>query len=154
MVLVILNIATLVTVFIIMNKGPHHRRGSEKNDPAKFLVTELNLDEEQQKEFEKLRIEHHEQMKQMHDSMKVVHDNMPQLIVDGNDSVALHELEKMGTYQTKIEMYTYEHFKKVYALCNNQQKQKFTGVIEQMLKMLAPPPPGKKDHDHKLQNHQ
>jgi protein CpxP len=144
--LLVLNLGTLAFLFIGQfnhRKGPHHPMGNE--GPANFIIDELGFDEQQKTAFEELKKEHQGQMKAMMDSIKVQHDLMPDLIIAGNQSKADSVATQIGNYQKQIELYTYTHFTKVFALCKEDQRPKFKSIIKEILERMAskkgmPPP--------------
>ncbi len=139
--LLILNIGTLVFFFFNPGGRPSgHHRG--KGGPASFIIQELGFDEKQQAAFNDLKKEHQSQMKTMMDSMNLQRELLPDLIVNGNRSKADSVSTAIGKHQKQIEVYTYEHFVKVYALCNGDQKEKFKNIIGDILHMMAPPKGG------------
>jgi protein CpxP len=142
--LLILNLGTLVFVFVSRNGG-HQRPPFREGGPANFITQELGFDEQQKTRFNELKKEHQTQMRNMQDSMKIQRDQFPEIIISDNEARADSITTVIGRYQKQIEMYTYQHFVKVYALCNEDQKKKFSHIIEDILKMMSPgkggPPP-------------
>jgi hypothetical protein len=142
--LLILNLGTLVVIFMSKNGGGH-RPPFRQEGPSAFIIEELGFDEQQKNRFNELKKEHQGQMKNMQDSMKLQRDLLPEVIMSGNDARADSITTAIGKYQQQIEIYTYRHFVKVYALCNEDQKKKFGNIIEDILKMMSPrkggPPP-------------
>lgn len=143
--LLVLNLGTLI--FLFLGLGPRHpgRERGKHEGPAKFIIEELGFDEKQQAQFEDLKKEHRGQMNSMEDSMKTQRDMLPDVIIAGNDSKADSIATRIGEHQKKIEIYTYQHFVKVFQICNEEQKKKFKNIIDDILKMMGPkkggPPP-------------
>lgn len=143
--LLLLNLGTLSFLFIKSGNEKHHPHHG-RQDPGEFLINELGLDEQQKVEFNKLKEEHHSQMKALQDSIKVQRELLPNIIDSGNDSLAVAVSNKIGSYQQRVEYATYAHFKKVKSICTQDQRSRFKNVIEDMLKMMAAPPKGKPGH--------
>jgi periplasmic protein CpxP/Spy len=144
--LLILNFGTLAFLFIGQKNrrnGPHHPM--ENEGPANFIIEELAFDEQQKNAFEELKKEHQGQMRAMMESIKVQHGLMPDLIIAGDQAKADSVATQIGTYQKQIELYTYTHFVKVFALCKEEQRPKFKSIIKEILERMAPkkgmPPP-------------
>ena len=144
--LLVLNLGTLSFLFInhLHGKG-HHGPPHDQEGPARFIIEKLGFDEKQQAAFNDLKREHQGQMRMMEDSIKMQRDQLPELITSGNDAKADSVATAIGRCQKQIERYTYQHFVKVYALCNDQQKDKFKDIIGEILHMMGrrggPPPP-------------
>ncbi len=139
--LLILNLGTLTFLFLGKRPGgprpPHGKEG-----PAGFIVDELQLNDQQQAAFNDLKKEHQGQMRIMEDSMRIQRELLPDLIVLGQKATADSVAMRIGGYQEQIEVYTFDHFVKVQALCNDEQKKKFKNIIGDILKMMAPPKGG------------
>lgn len=116
--------------------------------PKEFLMRELNFNEQQRKEYEKLVDEHKNDMKNIRDKIRNNKEKLWDLFlkhdVDSNDAEAI--ATEIGAGQKETEMVTFRHFQKVKDLCNDEQKEKFDKVIGDALKMMGPevppdPPP-------------
>lgn len=131
--------------FDMMHQGPPgHERGPEHDrGPGDFISHELNFNDKQKADFEKLKQEHQGTMKQVHDDMKKNKDEMFAIISKGqNDSVKVNQLaDNIAKDQKQIELATYSHFQKVRAMCDDSQKKKFDEIIGEVLRMMAPPDP-------------
>lgn len=137
--LLILNLGTLIFLFLGRGGGGnHHRDGGHHEGPGQFIVRELNFDKQQENKFEDLKKEHQEIMHGLMDSMKIQRDLLPEVIIDGNDAKADSVATKISGYQKQIEMATYQHFVKVYQICNEDQKKRFKNIIDDILMMMGP----------------
>jgi len=137
--LLIINLGTLVFLFLSRVHAGHHRgdRGNHEG-PANFITEELGFDEKQQSQFEDLKKEHQGQMRNMQDSMKMQRDMFPDVIIAGDNVKADSIATNISRSQKQIEIYTYQHFVKVYQICNDEQKKKFKNIIDDILMMMAP----------------
>lgn len=151
--LLVLNFGTLSFMWINRPPKPEHERMHEgpgpehiehPGHPGEFLIHELKLNDTQQKDFEKLRDEHQKQMKQVFDDIRKNKDELFAMLsnpaADTNKISGLTDNIAKG--QKQIELATYDHFKKVRALCDDNQKKKFDEIIGDVLKMMAMQPPG------------
>lgn len=137
--LLILNFGTLALLFFGRGHGrPNHRPPNGKEGPARFIISALKFDEKQEAAFNDLKKEHQGQMRMMEDSMRTQRELLPDLIITGNKVKADSIANNIGKFQKQIEMYTFDHFVKVNALCNDEQKKKFKNIIGDILKMMAP----------------
>ena len=46
--------------------------------------------------------------------------------------------KKIGNLEQQRDVFTYRHFQKLRAICNNEQKIKFDSIIQQALHQMAP----------------
>ena len=122
---------------------------------ATFLIKELNLDTAQQAAYKLLREEHQQQTKMLRENIreykKTFFDLLAQSVVD---SVELHkQAELIGKTEATLNLFTFQHFRKVRVLCTDDQKKKFDSIIQQVLRMMggqssSPPPPRRVEGDH------
>jgi len=110
--------------------------------PGMFLMRELSFDDKQKQEFEKLRDAHREKARTIQDSLHALKEQLFNGIPGGDMAQANAVADKIASFQKQLEIVTYEHFKQVRELCNDEQKQKFDKIIGRVLEMMAPPPPG------------
>lgn len=151
--LLVLNFGTLS--FMFLHKPPHpgpemHRDGlppMHDERPGEFLIRELNLNQNQLADFIKLRDEHQKALKQVLEDTKKNKDDLFNMLSSPQvDSAKLNQLtDNIAKAQKQIELAAFDHFKKVRALCDDNQKKKFDEIIGEVLKMMAGPPPGPKD---------
>jgi len=152
--LLLLNFGTLA--FLWFHKPPKPNREfveqHEMNKPGEmnrlgemrgFLEDQLNFNDKQREEFNKLRDEHHKALMVIQDTIKSLKDRMfDQLILNSQDSLKVNSLAaSIGDAQKQIELITYNHFQKVRALCDNEQKQKFDKIMKDVVRALDMRPP-------------
>lgn len=129
--------------------------GNGGGSAANFLVHELSFDSKQQDAYKLLREEHQQQTKlareKVMESRKIFFDLLNK---DSVNTFLLKNLaEEIGKNEGQLQLYTFNHFKKVRALCNEQQKKKFDSIIQEVLRMMGgqqgpPPPPKRMDGDN------
>lgn len=118
---------------------PPDRKDGE--GPGGFLIHELGLNESQQKDFAKLRDEHQAGMRSAHEVIKKNKDELIKLMGTGDSVKASQLADNIAAGQKQIEMITFEHFKKVRALCDDSQKKKFDEIIVEAMKIMGAPMP-------------
>ena len=143
-VLVILNITTLSYMWINkqgMGDHPPHRP-----DVFAYLCKELQFTEQQQRQYEDLRDEHHRSIERFQQKAAMFREHFFDLIhTSSPDSALVKQLaDSIASTQQKIELATFYHFQKVRAICTPEQQKKFDEVIQDALRMMAPPPPPQK----------
>ena len=156
--LAVLNIALLVNIW---SHKPHHEMrehphqgppGSGIGGPSDLIIHELKFNPEQIKQFEVLRDEHRATIRKLMDDGHTVRDNFFELLK--SDSVNQILVSERGSAiaanQQGIELATFNHFQKVRAICNSEQKKHFDEIINDVLKQMGrphgkqeegPPPP-------------
>ena len=137
-VLFLLNLGTLAFLFI---GKPHHPGPPPEGGPAQFLIHELSLTSDQQKQFEKLKEEHHSRVMQLQDSLHTLHEAYFHELSASTTLVADSLQKIMSQKQSSIELLTFDHFRKVRAICNAEQQKKFDKIIMEALQMMLPHPP-------------
>jgi Spy/CpxP family protein refolding chaperone len=120
------------------NLPPDNKDGA---GPGGFLIHELGLNESQQKDFAKLRDEHQAGMKSVHETIKKNKDEFIKLMGSSDSVKASQFADNIAAGQKQIEMITFDHFKKVRALCDESQKKKFDEIIVEAMKMMGAPMP-------------
>lgn len=141
-VLVVLNILMLVQNFM---KPPMHHGMPPHEGPAAKIKEDLGLTDDQMKQFEVLKDDHQKAMRELHEQGRTLRDNYFDLLKSDSADVNLKsEIEKrIAENQLQIENITFDHFRKVRALCSEEQKVKFDHVIGNILRGMrhhGPPP--------------
>ena len=160
-ILAVLNIALLVTIWC--GRPRHNMRGEMPHEmgergpqgggrPSDIIIHELNFSPEQIKQFEALKEEHQQAIRKLMDDGHTLRDNFFELLK--SDSVNQSSVKEKGSAiaanQQGIELATFNHFQKVRAICNAEQKKHFDEIINDVLKQMGrphgkpgegPPPP-------------
>jgi protein CpxP len=138
-VLLISNVAMLV---FFMSKTPGEKRESEKKPGwgmAETLKKEAAFDDQQVREYERLREEHWEKMKPMFHDMQATKSSFYQLVRDTTltDSAVAVLAGQIGEKQKAIDFQIFQHFKKVRGLCRPEQKAKFDSIYQGTVKRMS-----------------
>ncbi len=142
-ILVIINIATVTTFWLLRENDPAIKPGQGKG-AMEFLVKELQLDSLQQEKFKDLREEHQQQMREVRTQIRDAKDAMFTLLKspEATDTIVEKASLVSAALEAKIDMITFRHFKKIRAICDSSQQIKFDAIINQVVKMIAPGPGG------------
>jgi periplasmic protein CpxP/Spy len=144
-VLVLLNITTIASIWPYIDLGNFTFSPPSPQTPREFIIDKLNLDAEQQRVFEALRQEHFEEMKQL--QVQIAEEKQAmynQLRSDVPDTSATYNhISSLMQKEERLEHITMEHFRKVRAICNDEQKQHFDVIIDKVMKMVIRP-----QHEH------
>lgn len=139
LVLVLVNSATLILMWVnkppFPPKHPHHQR------PDKLIIERLELDDEQQKQFEEIKKEHQGQMRKLNEEANTLHQKYFALLENDsvNDSIVDTYEKQLASITEKREEYTFQHFQKLKAICKPEQIGLFNDFIGELGKILSAP---------------
>ncbi len=146
-------VANAVTILFFWINRPE-RMQDPKESPREFLVRALELDSSKLDAFQALIEEHQASARPLKNEIRSAKENLFQLL----KQPVIPNLEKMKAVQaitdkTKaLELLNLEHFQQLRALCNEKQKRKFDGLLDQLAGLMAEsrapkgPPPGEVGH--------
>ncbi len=147
--LAVLNVALLFTIWL-KPKHEHHINqfrpmpppNGDNGGPGEMLIHELQFNDMQIKEFTKLRDEHRASIKELQKSGYELRDTFFDLLKsDSTETKKTTELsEAIASNQQALEMATFNHFQKVRAICNAEQKKIFDNIINEVTKQMGRPP--------------
>ena len=111
--------------------------------PARIIIDRLHLDEQQQKQFDVLREDHHSHMMDIQQESKKLHDELFDLLkADNVDTVKRNALiVQIQNNEAQKEQITFDHFAKVRAMLRPDQKTAFDGLIQDILRQMGGHPP-------------
>jgi protein CpxP len=138
--LLIANVATIVVFWLKKEENSAPLNGG----PAKFITKELGFTRAQEEKFRTLAQEHQEAIRPVRDELKDAKDNFFSLLSqpDLSEGAKLAAAKAVSTYTEQLDLITLNHFAKVRAMCNDEQKKKFDGIIKQVTQMMAMPQHG------------
>ena len=135
---VTLLVANAGTILFFWINRPERMQGA-KGSPREFLVRELELDSSQLDAFQELIEEHQASARPLKNEIRSAKENLFQLL----KQPVIPEPEKMKAVQaitdkTKaLELLNLEHFQQLRALCNDKQKKKFDGLLDQLAGLMS-----------------
>lgn len=137
-VLILTNIATLTFFWI------GHLKNQRDNSPKEFLAKSLNFGESQKNDYFMLAKEHNEAAKIIREQIKLDKESLFQLLISNqvNDSIRNERALKVSNSIQSLDILTFEHFKKVRAICTKEQKSKFDELIQKMVNSVNQPQKG------------
>ena len=143
--LILLLVLNAVTLFIVFHMHLGQKQREMYNDdkgPANFIVESLKLDADQQKQFADLRHQHQEFARNIHEEGKKLHDEYFDLLkTDNPDKVKVDSIAGLiSAHQKQLELYTFDHFQKLRAICRDDQKKLFDQTIDEIAKQVGGPP--------------
>lgn len=136
--LILANIATLTFFWI------GHFNNQRDHSPKEFLAKKLNFSEDQKTTYFDLAKEHNESAQIIREQIKNDKDNFFQLLKSDSiiDSARNNAAAKVSKSIQALDILTFEHFKKVRALCTLAQKPKFDELIQKMVNSVNQPQKG------------
>ncbi|MBC8052781.1 MAG: hypothetical protein H7Y13_06925 [Sphingobacteriaceae bacterium] len=140
-VLVIANIATLSTFWILNRKSPENLRAAGRHEASLFIINELNLNKDQQLIYKQLIAEHQSEMHDLRRKIRPLKNHFFSSIKDTvlTESAIIKMAAAIGEKEKEIQLATFNHFRELRKICTPEQKIKFDKIINQVMRMVAPP---------------
>lgn len=151
-VLLLMNITTLAGIWRMMDWKHFRLMPPPPPSPKEFLIEKLGLNEEQQLVFEELREEHFNQMSSLRNEIRqekeALYDLLKNPVIDTTASYKHFAL--IMSKEERLEKITFEHFRKLREVCNEEQQQHFDIIIDRVLQMVMHGPPQHGPHQREL----
>ena len=114
--------------------------------PAEYLIRKTGMDSVQKIKYYELVKQHRNYTRRLKDDLTLARETyfsfLGKNVSDSSKQLALQE---MNSINSELSVITFDHFTNVRALCNKEQQVKFDDAIEEVLNMMAgPPPPSKR----------
>ena len=102
-------------------------KNQRDNSPKEFLAKSLHFSEAQKNAYFELAKNHNENANKIREQIKIDKENLFQLLKTDQivDSVKNNAALKVSLSIQSLDILTFDHFKKVRALCTEEQKPKF-----------------------------
>ena len=144
-ILVLINIATLVTIWVGFRE---HRPIQNGHDTAHFLIKELGFDSLQKEKYLLLVKQHQQDIQDIKEQAKESKEAFFFLLADTTISEDNIKARARTAFESEgeIAIKTFHHLQQVRALCTAEQKHKFDRIIKDVIRMMGrqaggPPPP-------------
>lgn len=140
----------LIAFLMVANIGTlsfywaNHFKMRRDNSPREFLAKELNFTENQKRAYFDLAEEHNQQAKKIRSLIKTNKEAFFQLLKTDKiiDSTRDNAALQVSLSIQSLDILTFEHFKKVRALCTEEQKKEFDELIQKMFNAVNSPQQG------------
>jgi protein CpxP len=131
--LIILNLITLIFYWA------GNLKNQFMNDPREFLSKKLIFTDRQKNEYFILAKEHNHNAIQIREEIKKRKENLFHLLKSDqvSDSERNDAASKVSQSIQSLDILTFEHFRKVRAMCTEVQKPKFDSLLEQMFNSVG-----------------
>src|SRR5882757_3490188 len=139
MVLLLANIVTLTLLWVNKSKSST-TMPPPQGQVFQFVTEQLQLTQQQQDEYKKLRDEHQAMQRQVQDSIHNAKDAFFSLLQQPNvsEEILNAAAKKCSELDEQMDLVTFKHFQKVRAICNADQQKKFDAIIKDVLHRMAP----------------
>ena len=139
--LIVLNIGTLSYLFLKKSEKPPGRNGRGKI--IEYLSDELKFSNEQLNAVKKMHEENRERIDKIKAEDRELHDRYFDGLNENTiDSAKVDSLATLiAANRKKIEIQTFYHFSRIRTICTEEQKLKFGSIVNEALRMMAPPLP-------------
>ena len=135
--LVLINIGVIGFIMLHHAGRPPH--------PSEAVVRELNFTDEQKKEYDKIKEEHHKALHIIKEENHRLHDAMFSQLKDGQDNSPAADsiINAIADNIKRDELLTYRHMAKLRKICTSEQLKKFDAMVGKAMGRGAPngPPP-------------
>jgi Spy/CpxP family protein refolding chaperone len=139
---VLLLVVNGTMLFFMLRNRNHHPEKFEggKGGPFDMMVKELNMTDQQQTDFKKLKEEHFKVIRPLFDSVRVLKQSLFGLVKQetANDSLISKYSNLISERQAAIDKLTIDHFRKVRALFSEEQQKKFDDFVQKMMQRRGP----------------
>lgn len=138
LLLLVANAASITMFWVDKQRQPATQQ--QRGTPAEFLISTLKLDTRQQAQLEILRAAHKDAAVILRQQLRVAKEAMFALVKQDNninDSVQLRAAKSVSVVTEKLDLLALNHFKKIRAICNEEQKKRFDTIIGQVTEMIS-----------------
>ena len=140
--LLLTNIAVLVYFLAIKKPGEPKNMGSRERGLTEMLQTEVGFNDSQVAQYKLLKEEQREKIRPLFDEMRKAKEGLFNLMSDTtvSDSAITRAADVIAERQRTLDLQTFEHFKKVRALCaNDEQRVKYDSAVTRMFRKMGRP---------------
>lgn len=140
-VLILINLGTIF--FMWTHRPREEGRFHERKNSAEFLIRHLNLTQQQKEAVMKMRDSHLYAMHQLQMDDRELHNRFFDLLQNfPTDSMLVDRVaDSMANNRKSMEILTFEHFQKIRAILNDEQKKRFDRLFHETLNLILPTPP-------------
>jgi Spy/CpxP family protein refolding chaperone len=140
--LLLTNIAVLA--YFLWIKQPEPKRtgpDNKREGMAGKLKEEVGFNDEQTAQYKQLKDQQWATVRPMFDEMRKAKDSLFRLLSDPNvnDSIINKVSDVIAQKQKALDLQTFNHFKKVRALCTPEQQSKYDSMVQRMFRRMGKP---------------
>ncbi len=149
---ILLGFLLIANGFFLMNhiSKPDGKRSKGPKGPGNFIVKELQFNDDQLEKFNELNDEHHRKMRRLSQNVRKLKDELfNNISVSSVNDTEIDSLTSLiGNTEKLKDLEVFNHFRRIQALCDEKQKEKFNLIIKNALHTKGPRnegPPGRRD---------
>ncbi|TGV02685.1 Spy/CpxP family protein refolding chaperone [Flavivirga rizhaonensis] len=133
--LVFLIVVNGLFLFNYLGNSDDTENKDRSKGPISFIVKELDFNDEQMLQLEKINRKHHHRMMRIGDDIKQLKDALFNKLSDVsfNENSIDSITTLIGKRVKEQDIEAFYHFKDIQELCNDQQKEKFKSIINDAL---------------------
>jgi Spy/CpxP family protein refolding chaperone len=126
------------------NNHMHPPRDGRGEGPAGFIIERLQLDEQQQQAFQKLRDAHHTKADELKEQSKQFHDALFVTLTDAHSNQGQVDslMSLIAQNDHAKEELNYTHFKELKTILKPEQYKLYDEFIGDIARRFGPPPRG------------
>lgn len=136
-VLLVTNIA--LAYFLWKGKRSNDYHNKNKTEKGDWMAEELKFDAKQKTQHKEIKDAHFARLKPVFDSITSGRSHLYKLLKQPqiNDSLVSVYTKAVGTQQSLISLYTFEHFQKMRGICTPEQKVKLDELIQKLVQNMG-----------------
>lgn len=140
-------ISTLILIFINILMMFVFFNDKKKQKPREIIIEKLKFDEIQIKQYDKTIFVHQNNIKILDDSIRITKNKLYQLLKNDKINVSKKNelINKINSFQTKIENVHFNHFIEIKKLCKKDQLNDFNKLSDELSKLFSPKKMAKKN---------
>jgi periplasmic protein CpxP/Spy len=133
-VVLLLLINAAMLIFMLKQRKPASK-GQRRGGPFEMMVKELNMSEQQQAEYKKMKEEHFNSVRPLLDSVRAAKQSFFNLAKEPvvNDSTVTAYSNRVAQFQSAADKQILDHFRKVRGLFKDEQQKKFDEFVQKMM---------------------
>ena len=144
--LVLLNIISLATLWYQRSERPPQqvRQGEQRQESVtQFLNRELQLADDQKKEFERLRREYVDASTKLNEEIRAAKKSLFDLLAaPAPEKTTIDKLTgEIGTKQAQLDLMLFNHLTALRTLCTPVQRDKFNTILREIRDLMRPQNP-------------
>jgi periplasmic protein CpxP/Spy len=142
-VLLAINLITVSVIWMqIVNKKQTQQviQNNRPSESVNLLKKELDLNDDQTKQLEKMRTDQFDQSKKYNDRLNDLKKQLAEeLFKESPDTtLANSKAKEIGDLQSKVEAMRFNHFKELLAICTPEQKEKLKPILIELFGRKPP----------------
>ncbi len=139
--LLLTNVAVLVYFLRQDKTSTAEQSAKARSTVTEMLQDEVGFNEEQTAKYKELKDKQREKIKPMYDNMRRAKDSLFRLLSypDTPDSVLNKAAEVIAQRQKELDIETFNHFKRVRALCTPAQFAQYDSLVIRLLRKMGKP---------------